>query len=62
MNDLARLARQRENLMQELAKIRRSSMHASERGDFRAVARFTLEAARLNRAISDTQAKEQALR
>jgi hypothetical protein len=62
MNDLARLAQERESLTQELAKIRRSSMQASERRDFRTVARLTLEAARLNRAILETQAKEQALR
>jgi len=49
----------REQLTQELAKVRRASMDASARGDFRAVARLTVEAARLNRAISETQTPEQ---
>jgi hypothetical protein len=62
MNTLLDLARHRQHLTQELARIRRSSMDASARGDFRAVARLTLEAARINAAISETQAKEDAAR
>jgi len=62
MNDLARIAQERESLNRELAKIRRASMQASERRDFRTVARLTLEAARINRALLDAQTKEQTLR
>ena len=59
MNELAQLARQRQSLTEELIKVRRSSMEASQRGDFRAVARLTVEAARLNRAITEARAKEE---
>ena len=52
-------ASQRQDLNAELVKIRRESMKASERGDFRAVARLTLEAARLNRAIAESQVQEE---
>ena len=62
MNDHADLARKRQSLTQELAKIRRSSMDASAKGDFREVARLTMEAARINRAIVETQTKEDAVR
>ena len=43
-----------EELTIQLSKIRREALAASERGDFRAVARLTLEAARLNQAIANT--------
>ena len=62
MNDSARIAKERKSLTEELAKIRRSSMAASERGDFREVARLTVEAARINRAIAESQTQEQTLR
>jgi hypothetical protein len=45
--------RTRQDLTAELANIRRESMKATERGDFRTVARLTLEAARINRAIKE---------
>jgi hypothetical protein len=48
----AQLPQSRQELSLQLAKNRRESLAASERGDFRTVARLTLEAARLNRAIS----------
>ena len=38
-------------LNQQLQRVRQDSLAASRRGDFRAVARLTCEAARLNRAI-----------
>ena len=44
----------RENLTAELTNNRRESMKATERGDFRTVARLTLEAAQLNKAIAAT--------
>jgi len=47
------LPQSREELTVQLAKNRRESLAASERGDFRAVARLTLDAARLNKAISE---------
>jgi len=55
------ISRDRQNLSQELAKIRRASMQATERRDFREVARLTLEAAKLNKAISDSQIKSESL-
>ncbi len=45
--------RTREELTQELARNRRESMKATERGDFREVARLTREAASLNQAIAE---------
>jgi len=44
----------RQNLTAELTNNRRESMKATERGDFRMVARLTLEAAQLNKAIAAT--------
>ena len=58
----AELPKSRQELTIELAKNRRESMRASERGDFRTVARLTLEAARLNKAISDTLPREETAR
>jgi hypothetical protein len=46
--------RTRQDLTAELASNRRESMKATERGDFRTVARLTLEAAQLNKAIAAT--------
>ena len=60
MNIRSQLAQYREQLTRELVRVRRTALDASERGDFRTVGRLTVEAARLNRAISETQAKEQA--
>jgi hypothetical protein len=56
--NLAQLARQREYLSQELSKVRRHSIQATGRGDFRGVAKLTIEAARINRAIAETQDQE----
>ena len=56
--DAKDLPKTREELNAALAKIRRESLNASERGDFRAVARLTLEAARLNRAIAESLPRE----
>jgi hypothetical protein len=50
----------REELAIQLAKNRRECLAASERGDFRAVARLTLEAARLNQAIASILPQEQS--
>jgi len=58
-SNLAHLVNYRQQLTQELTKVRRTSLHASHRGDFRTIAKLTLEAARLNRAICDTQIKEE---
>jgi hypothetical protein len=44
-------------LADELSGIRRSSLRATNRGDFREVGRLTLEAARVNRAIIGTDAE-----
>ena len=46
---------EREALQQELTRVRRASLAATEKGDFRAVAQLTLEAARLNRVLSASQ-------
>jgi hypothetical protein len=48
------VARSRQELSVQLANNRRESLAASERGDFRVVARLTREAARLNQAIAAT--------
>ena len=55
----ADLVRERQALQQELIRVRRAGLEASARGDFRAAAKLTVDAARLNRAIADTQAREQ---
>ena len=57
-SNLAQLARHREYLTQELSKVRRSAILASSRQDFRTIAKLTVEAARLNEAILQTQDKE----
>jgi hypothetical protein len=56
--NLVQLARQREYLTQELSKVRRNAIVASSRQDFRNIAKLTIEAARLNEAILQTQDKE----
>jgi hypothetical protein len=55
----AQLPESREELSVQLAKNRRECLAASERGDFRAVARLTLEAARLNQAIANILPREE---
>jgi hypothetical protein len=56
------IMRDRQQLAQDLARVRRECLQASERRDFRAVARLTIEAARINKAIADSYVKEEALR
>jgi len=46
------VSRTQQDLTQALATNRRESMKATERGDIRLVARLTLEAAQLNKAIA----------
>jgi hypothetical protein len=53
--NLVQISRKREGLERDLWKVRQLSVNASRDGDFRTVARLTLEAARLNRAIADTE-------
>jgi hypothetical protein len=55
----AQVPQSRQELLAQLAKNRRESLAASERGDFRAVARLTLEAARINQAIAGILPQEE---
>ncbi len=48
-------------LNQELQQVRQQSLTASRRGDFRAVARLTCEAARLNRLILTAEGTQVAV-
>lgn len=57
-SNLTQLARQREYLTQELSKVRRNAIQANNRQDFRNIASLTIEAARLNKAIAETQDEE----
>ncbi len=52
---LVKIARQRENLNLELSAIRQASLRAVRHDDFRAVARLTLEAARVNQSLADNE-------
>ena len=56
--NLAQLELNRKRLQGELTAVRRSSLQAGNRGDFRAVGRLTLEAAKINQALSDVDAAE----
>jgi hypothetical protein len=56
-SSLVKITRQREYLSNELSSIRQASLKASRNNDFRNVARLTLEAARINKAISDADAE-----
>jgi len=58
--NLAQLAQTRKKLAADLIVIRQSSMRAGNQGDFRTVGKLTMEAARLNQAISDLEAEELA--
>jgi hypothetical protein len=51
------MASQRElaKLRQQLQQVRRASLFAMQRGDFRAVGKLTCEAAELNRSIRETE-------
>jgi hypothetical protein len=54
----AQLARNRKQLVSALSDVRQHSMRASHSGDYRTVARLTVEAARINSAISDVDVAE----
>ena len=51
-SNLAQLARNRKQLLSALSVVREQSMRATSGGDFRAVGRLTVEAARINTAIA----------
>lgn len=57
-SNLAQLARNRKQLFADLSQVRRFALQASNRQDFRQVGKLTLEAARLNRALSDLEDAE----
>jgi len=42
-------------MKQRLQEVRRASLMASQRGDFRAVGKLTCEAAQLNRSIQEAE-------
>ena len=61
-SNLHQIARRRARLNEELTMIRDSSLRASRVGDYRAVARLTLEAAEINRSITETEIQEELAR
>jgi hypothetical protein len=56
--NLAQLARNRKQLVSTLSDVRQHSLRATYCGDFRAVARLTIEAACINSAISEVDVAE----
>jgi hypothetical protein len=44
-----------DKLKQQLERVRKASLAASQRGDYRAVGKLTCEAAQLNRSIQETE-------
>lgn len=56
--NLAQMELTRKRLQSDLLVVRRSSMLAGNRGDFRTVGKLTLEAARINQAIAELEAAE----
>jgi len=56
------ITRQREHLSSELSAIRQASLKASRNNDFRSVARYTLEAAKINKAIADVDTQAELAR
>ena len=60
--NLAQLARNRELLVNELSHNRRIALKNSYHGDVRILSRLTMEAARINRAISDIDCAEMEAR
>ena len=60
--NLVQIARQREFLGRELLSIRQASLRAARRDDFRGVARLTLEAARVNRSITEAEVNAELAR
>jgi hypothetical protein len=57
-SNLAQLDRERKKLVSALSEVRQTSMRATAYNDYRTVGRLTLEAARLNRALSDVDVAE----
>ncbi len=49
------MRRDLERLKQELEQVRKASLAATQRGDFRAVGKLTRDAAHLNRCIQETE-------
>ena len=60
-SNLTQLAQSRKELTTALGDVRRISLQATGRGDYRLVGKLTLEAARLNRAISDVEVQQEIL-
>jgi hypothetical protein len=56
--NLAQLACSRKKLVSALSDVRQISMRATDCGDFRAVGRLTIEAARINTAIAEIDVAE----
>ena len=56
--NLAQLACNRKKLVSALSDVRQNSMRATHSGDFRAVGKLTLEAARINTAIAEVDVAE----
>jgi hypothetical protein len=56
--NLAQLARNRKQLVGALSAVRQQSMLATHGGDFRAVGKLTMEAARINSAIAEVDVAE----
>jgi hypothetical protein len=56
--NLAQLVRNRKQLVSALSNVRQDSIRASHTGDYRTVAKLTLEAARINSAIADVDVAE----
>ena len=61
-SSLIQISRQREHLSNELSAIRQASLKAARNNDFRGVARFTLEAAKINKAIADVDTQAELAR
>lgn len=57
-SNLAQFARNRKQLLSALSEVREHSLRATQCGDFRAVGRLPLEAARINSAISEVDVAE----
>jgi hypothetical protein len=55
---LKTIQRQRESLKQQLAEVRRASLLATSKGDYRKVAQLTVETARINQALVASQTQE----
>jgi hypothetical protein len=49
------MRRDLERMKQELEQVRKASLAATQRGDYRAVGKLTRDAAQLNRSIQETE-------